>query len=280
MSKNALRVFDGGVAVVTGGASGIGRALAEELASRGCEVVVADRQTELAEEVVSAIREAGGTASAFNLDVTDYEAVENMLRETVERSGRLDFMFNNAGIGIGGPVGLHNIEDWRLIVDVNLMGVVNGVQSAYPIMAKQEFGHIVNTASLAGLVSVAGSVAYASTKHGVVGLSKSLRSEVASEGIRVSVLCPSVIRTPILNDGGKYGKSLVEMSPEQEREMWEKRKPMPADLFAVKALDAIAKNKAIVVLPSRWKVLWGAGRISPSLGMYLDQKGYEAAQKD
>lgn len=261
--------------MVTGGASGIGEALAVELANRGCEVVLADRQVELAETVAARIRASGGKASAVELDVVDYAAVEGVLQETAARTGRLDYVFNNAGIGIGGPVEQHSIEDWNLIVDVNLKGVINGVQSAYPIMLRQGFGHIVNTASLAGLVPVAGSVAYSSTKHGVVGLSKSLRSEATSAGIRVTVLCPSVVRTPILKDGGKYGRNLVEMTQEEEREMWEKRKPMLPNEFAVKALDAVAKNKAIVVLPSRWKGLWGVNRISPSMGISLDGKGYQ-----
>jgi len=265
--------------VVTGGASGIGEALGVELANRGCEVVLADRQIELAETVVARIRESGGKASAVELDVVNYPAVERLLQETAARTGRLDYVFNNAGIGIGGPVEQHSIEDWNLIVDVNLKGVINGVQAAYPIMLEQGFGHIVNTASLAGLVPVAGSVAYSSTKHGVVGLSKSLRSEAAS-GIQVTVLCPSVVQTPILKDGGKYGRSLVKMTPEEEREMWEKRKPMLPDVFAVEALDAVAKNKAIVVLPSRWRGLWRLNRMSPSMGISLDRKGYQDAHKD
>lgn len=149
VSDKTIRIFDGATAIVTGGASGIGRALGEELAKRGCEVVLADLQIELAEEVVTEIHASGGNAKAVNLNVTDFTAVEQLVQETVERTGRLDNIFNNAGIGIGGTVNHYGIEDWNYIIDVNLRGVINGVQAAYKMMMQQGFGHIINTASIA-----------------------------------------------------------------------------------------------------------------------------------
>ena len=143
--KNTIRIFEGATAVVTGGASGIGRGLAEELAKRGCEVALADRQIELAEEVASKICASGGSTCAFKVDVTEFKAVEQLVQETVARTGRLDYIFNNAGIGIGGNVSHFGIEDWNQMMDVNLHGVINGVQVAYKIMMAQGFGHIVNT---------------------------------------------------------------------------------------------------------------------------------------
>lgn len=278
MSDKAIRIFEDATAIITGGASGIGRALAEELAKRGGEVVLADLQIELAEEAATEIRVAGGRAKAWQLDVTDFSAMEGLLRETVGRTGRLDYMFNNAGIGIGGDVHLHSIEDWNRIIDVNLRGVINGVQGAYKIMLNQGFGHIVNTSSMAGLMPSPGVSSYATTKHAVVGLSESLRAEAAPAGIRVSVLCPGVIRTPIL-EGGKYGKNLVEVSLEQQRRIWERFKPMAPNIFARKALDAIAKNEAIIIIPSWWKLFWWMNRLSPSLGISLAQKLYQNMQK-
>jgi NAD(P)-dependent dehydrogenase (short-subunit alcohol dehydrogenase family) len=278
MPNKAIRIFEEATAIITGGASGIGRALAEELAKRGGEVVLADLQIELAEEAAREIRLAGGQATAWQLDVADFPAMEKLLRETVERTGRLDYIFNNAGIGIGGDVHRHSIEDWNRIIDVNLRGVINGVQGAYKIMRNQGFGHIVNTSSMAGLMPSPGVSSYATTKHAVVGLSKSLRAEAAPSGIRVSVLCPGVIRTPILG-GGKYGKNLVEVSLEQQRRIWERLKPMAPNLFARKALDAIARNEAIIVIPSWWKLFWWMNRLSPSLGISLSQKLYQNMQK-
>jgi short-subunit dehydrogenase len=122
-------------------------------------------------------------------------------------------------------------------------------------------------------------VAYATTKHAVVGLSKSLRTEAAQMGIRVSVLCPGVIRTPIL-EGGKYGKILMNIPSEKVRDMWEELKPMPPDIFAKKVLNAIAKNKAIIIEPHQWKLIWWLNRLSPVLGMAFAQNRFKKMQKE
>ncbi len=205
--------------------------------------------------------------------------MERLVRETVERTGRLDYLFNNAGIGIGGNVSHYGINDWNMILDVNLRGVIHGVQAAYKVMTRQAFGHIVNTASMAGLMPSPGMAAYSMTKHAVVGLSKALRAEAAGLGIRVTVLCPGVIRTEILQGGGKYGRMLVDIPSEIRKNMWEKLKPMPADLFAEKALDAIAKNEAIVIIPSWWKRIWRMHRFFPLFGLSLAQKQFQNMQK-
>jgi short-subunit dehydrogenase len=281
-SNKTIRTFDGATAIVTGGASGIGRGLAEELAERGCEVVLADRQIELADEIASKIFDSGGKARALKIDVTDFAAVEQLVRETVEHSGRLDYMFNNAGIGIGGNVSHYGIEDWNQITDVNLRGVINGVQAAHKVMVTQGFGHIVNTASLAGLTPSPGNVAYATTKHAVVGLSISLRAEAAQLGVRVSILCPGLVRTAILEGGGIYGNMLIDISPEQHRqmlEMIEKFKPISPNVFAKKALSSVAKNKAIIIVPAWWKLFWWMYRLFPSAGVYLAEKSFQRMQK-
>ncbi len=158
MQSTTIRIFDGATAIVTGGASGIGRGLAEELAKRGCEVVLADHQIELTEEVAQEIRVSGGKAEAVKIDVADFPAMDQIVQETVKRTGRLDFIFNNAGIVIGGYVNRYGIEDWNQIIDVNLRGVINGIQATYKVMMEQGFGHIVNTASMAGLMVGPGNV--------------------------------------------------------------------------------------------------------------------------
>jgi len=278
-SNKTIRIFAGATAIVTGGASGIGRALAEELAKRGGEVILADLQVDLAEKVASEIRASGGKAKAVKTDVTDFLTMERLVKEAFERTGRLDYIFNNAGIGIGGPVHLYGIEDWNQIIDVNLRGVINGIQAAYRVMIAQGFGHIINTASMAGLLPGPGNVAYTTTKHAVVGLSKSLRAEAAQVGVRVSVLCPGVIRTPIL-EGGKYGKMLIDIPREQVRQLLEKFKPMSPNLFAEKVLKSVAKNKAIIIVPSWWKKYWWMDRLSPSLGIFLSQKRFQKVRKE
>jgi NAD(P)-dependent dehydrogenase (short-subunit alcohol dehydrogenase family) len=278
-SNRTIRIFNGATAIITGGASGIGRALAEELAKRGCEVVLADLQIELAEKVASGIRTSGGKAKAVKIDVTDFPAMEQLVQDTVARTGRLDFIFNNAGIVIGGTVNRLGIEDWNQIVGVNLRGVINGIQATYKIMMKQGFGHIINTASMAGFMVGPGNVAYTTTKYAVVGLSQSLRAEAAQMGIRVSVLCPGVIRTPILEGGGKYGKMLIEVAPKELQRVLEELRPMSPNLFAKKVLKSVVKNKAIIIVPSWWRVFWWLNRLSPSLGILLAQKHFQYRQK-
>ena len=127
---------------------------------------------------------------------------------------------------------------------------------------------------MAGLVPSPGTTSYVTTKHAIVGLSTTLRAEAAQLGVRVSVLCPGVIRTPFI-EGGKYGRKIFDLSQEQYRDMWEKRKPMAPEEFARRALDAVAKNRAIIIVPSFWKMFWWLYRLSPSLCFYLAEKTFK-----
>jgi len=274
-ADKAIRTFEGAVAIITGGASGIGRALAGELARRGAEIVIADRQGGPAEKAAAEIRASGGKVLAREVDVTDYPSVELLVQETAGRAGRLDYMFNNAGIGIGGNANHYSIEDWNLILDVNLRGVINGIQAAYGIMRRQGFGHIVNTASMAGLITSPGAAAYAATKHAIVGLSKSLRAEAASAGVYVSAICPGVVRTPILEGGGRYGRMLIEIPSEEMRRMWDEFRPMPPETFARKALAGVAKNRAIIIAPWWWRLFWWLDRLSPSAGILFARRNFQ-----
>jgi len=188
-------------------------------------------------------------------------------------------MFNNAGIGIAGEVWRHRIEDWDRIIDVNLRGVTNGVQAAYPVMFKQGFGHIVNTASMAGLAPFPFEAGYVTTKYAIVGLSIAIRVESISIGIRVSVICPGVIRTPILR-GGKYGKMLADIPMDKMEPLFERFRPMSPAIFARKVLNAVAKNKAIIVVPAWWKVFWWLNRLSSSLWIFLAHKSFLKSQEE
>ncbi len=170
--------FQGKVAIVTGAASGIGEALSGALARRGATVVLADIDEAGAKGSADALAVGPpGRVSAVALDVTDAEAVASLVERTAQDHGHLDFLFNNAGIGIAGPVSELTLAHWNRAIDVNLRGVVHGVVAAYPVMIRQGHGHIVNTASLAGLLPSPMLTPYGMTKHGVVGLSESLRME-------------------------------------------------------------------------------------------------------
>jgi NAD(P)-dependent dehydrogenase (short-subunit alcohol dehydrogenase family) len=280
--KDGLRVFDGGVAVVTGAASGIGRAIAETLAQRGSHVVLADVDLDEAEGIAAGIRKTGGRASARHLDVRSFAEFREAVAGTVEQLGRLDCIFNNAGIGATGEVADYTMDAWDRVLGVNLMGVIHGVQCAYPVMLRQGFGQIVNTASMAGLTTSPGMASYTTTKHAVVALSRALRAEARSRGIRVSVLCPGVIRTPLLR-GGKHGIFLGSMPETRQRELvvefFERLRPMPASVFARKALDQVARNKEIIIIPAWWRVLWWLERASPTLASFVAWKGAERGRQ-
>lgn len=262
------------VAVITGGASGIGRSLAEELCRRGVEVVIADRQVEQAHAIVAELRAAGASAHAAEVDVRSYDSLASVVEATYARSGRIDYFFNNAGIGVAGPIEAYSLPDWDDVFDVNLRGVAYGIQAVYPRMIAQGFGHIINTASFAGLVTGGGGASYAATKFAVVGLSKVLRVEAAHHGVRVSVLCPGVIRTPIL-EGGKYGRmNFTGVSQDWIDRFWEKLRPMDPKLFAQLSLDAIARNQALIVVPRWWKLIWYLDRLSPTLSLWLATRSF------
>ena len=188
--------FAGRTAVVTGGASGIGRAIGQQLVRRGAQVWLADIDGEAARKAAG---EMGGPGAALGVavDVRDAQAVHALVASVFDASGRLDFMFNNAGIALFGDVRLMSLDQWRDLIDVNVVGVVNGIDAAYPRMIEQGHGHIVNTASAAGLIPVPYNTAYSATKHAVVGLSLALRIEAERYGVRVSVVCPGVVDTPI-----------------------------------------------------------------------------------
>jgi NAD(P)-dependent dehydrogenase (short-subunit alcohol dehydrogenase family) len=258
------------VAVITGGASGIGRAFAEELAARGTEVVVADRQIELAREVAAGICARGGSAHSLEVDVRRFDSVKNLVDTTVWRSGKIDYFFNNAGIGVAAPIEAYTVADWDDVFDVNLRGVAYGIQAVYPQMIAQRSGHIVNTASFAGLVvGGGGGGSYVATKFAIVGLSKVLRVEAAHHDVRVSVVCPGVIRTPLLA-GGKYGKMTFEgVSQEWVDRFWESLRPMDPALFARRTIDAVMRNQAVIVYPRWWKLAWYLERLSPGLMLWM-----------
>jgi NAD(P)-dependent dehydrogenase (short-subunit alcohol dehydrogenase family) len=236
--------FNGRVAIVTGGASGIGRALCETLARRGAEVVVADIDLENAQTVAQAICAADGRARAVPVDVTQAAAVQRLVRDTAAAHGRVDYMFNNAARSVAhNELGDVPSADWQQLIDVNLFGVVNGTVAAYEVMLRQGYGHIVNTASLAGLIGFPTHAPYALTKGALVALSTSLWMEAADRGVRVSVVCPGHVRER--NSDG--------------------RRPIGAQRAAHTILRGVARHRHLIVFPLHARILWALYRISPWL---------------
>jgi NAD(P)-dependent dehydrogenase (short-subunit alcohol dehydrogenase family) len=265
--------FAGASAIVTGGASGIGRALATELVARGASVLVADIDGPGAEAVATALQRLGtgpGSARAAALDVTDADAVAGLVDRFAADHRGLDFLFNNAGIGIGGEVRELSMAHWQRAIDVNLLGVVHGVAAAYPTMIARGRGHIVNTASLAGLVPSPLLVPYSATKHAVVGLSVGLRVEAAAHGVRVSVVCPGVIDTPLLDKANPDDLPPTGSMPDI-RDLLTRMvgAPYPAASLARDVLDRVALNRALIVSPRHARLVWAAYRLAP--GLLIDQ---------
>ena len=259
-----MDAFHNKIAVVTGGASGIGRALCAQLGERGAQVVVADLNLAGAAQIAAEILASGGRAQARPVDVTSWEAVDALISAVVATHGRIDYLFNNAGIGVAGEECDVTLADWQRVLAVNLWGVIHGVHAAYPRMLQQGFGHIVNTASLAGLSPAPLQTSYVTSKHAVVGLSCALRVEARDRGVRVSVVCPGLVDTPILHNIEVRG-----MDPERLRNVVATTtKAMPAAACARVILRGVEKNKPIIVVTRAAYAVWLLTRLSPRAAMW------------
>jgi NAD(P)-dependent dehydrogenase (short-subunit alcohol dehydrogenase family) len=298
------------IAIVTGGASGIGRAIAAELVNRGATVVIADINVEAAELAAKQLnagdprrvpgngaprvpgngaprmsgdrarRSSGdrghpgetgrGSVTAVGLDVTDAGAVLATYRAVAEEHGRLDLVFNNAGIAVAGLTEEFTLQHWDRVIDVNLRGVVHGVHAAYPIMLEQGSGHIVNTASLAGLLHVALLTPYTATKSAVIGLSLALRAEGAGRGVRVSALCPGLIDTPM---GNKVNSGLPLTGFNDETRMAGRIRPRlyPTERLAKDVMRGLARNKPLIIAPGSARFGALLARHSPSLAQSFNR---------
>ncbi len=252
-------------ALVTGAGSGIGRALALALADRGVHVYAADVDWK-------GLRDLGGSVTALELDVTDRGAVEAAIDRVVEDHGRIDLLFNNAGIVVGGDFEDMDERAWQRIVDVNLWGVVHGTQHGYRVMLRQGGGHIVNTASTAGVLPVARSTAYAATKHAVVGLSTSLRQEAAAKGVKVSVVVPGLVDTGIFDSATNVGGH--DYAAAMDRVPLRKVTPERAAAAILRGVD---RNDPFIVFPFYNRVLTRLHRLVPSVMATVINRGRDAA---
>lgn len=245
--------LDEKVAIVTGGGSGIGEALCRELARRGARVVVADINAHDAQRVAAEITGNGAQAIASTVDVAREQDVQRLIEDTAATYGHLDYLFNNAGIAIGGEARYLTLDNWRRVLDVDLYGVLHGIVAAYPVMVAQGFGHIVNTSSSASFFPVPANAPYGTAKRAVVGLSLSLRLEAAELGVKVSCVCPGFVRTNIYRNAVSVNPSLrAGVSLEQLHGA--PAKMMPAARAAEVILDGVARNQALIVFPAsiRW----------------------------
>ncbi|MEA2170734.1 MAG: hypothetical protein QOF76_4034 [Solirubrobacteraceae bacterium] len=262
----------GKIAVVTGAGSGIGRATAARLARDGALVHAADLHAQAVEETVREITAAGGRATAHTVDVTDADAVQALADTIFAGDGRVDILYNNAGIGSGGPTELTSVASWRAVIDVNVMGVIHGIAAFGPRMLHQSGGgHILNTASAAGLVPVPQMVAYATSKHAVVGLTESLNAEWEKQGVRVTAICPGIINTPITRNAEMIGP--VAANRERIVKFYE-RFGATADDVASAVVSALGSRVIIRTVPRSHVIpMWTMRRLSPRLAQPLSRIG-------
>lgn len=258
-----MNIYFDKTAVVTGAASGIGHALVRALVSRGAVVYAADRNEAGLQQLEKQLQQTGDKAGKLvtvMLDVTDETAVKNLLGRVVAECHSLDFVFNNAGIVTSGHFEHMDTQTWQRIIDINLWGVIHGTQHAYAIMCEQGHGHIINTASTAGVTPVARSIPYATTKHAVVGLSTSLREEARGRNIRVSVVLPGLVDTGIFSSATTVNDydyvSSIQRVP--------LRKISP-DQAANTILRGVAANDGYIVFPLYNKLIIFLYRLAPAL---------------
>jgi NAD(P)-dependent dehydrogenase (short-subunit alcohol dehydrogenase family) len=242
--------------------------LAIALAESGTLVFVADRQLDHAAQVVRQIEERGGRGDAIDLDVRNRERFAEVVSAVVRSSGRIDYLFNNAGIGVLGQAAHFNSADWLDVLDVNLSGVCHGIAAAYPQMIRQGGGHIVNVASLAGLVPAPLIASYTASKFAIVGLSRALRVEAARHAVCVSVVCPFIIDTPLLT-GGRYGRINDDVKQLTEWRPLLRWLAVSPESLARRVLQQIARNRGIIVHPAWARVFWHIDRFNPWLSERL-----------
>jgi NAD(P)-dependent dehydrogenase (short-subunit alcohol dehydrogenase family) len=259
-----MKQFENAVAIVTGGAMGLGEALCEEMGRCGATVVVADIDGDAARQVAGRLAESGVPAVAVRVDVADEAEVANLIERTVAEYGRVDYMINNAGIAIGGDSRDLSMQQWRRVIDVDLLGVLYGTVHAYQVMARQGHGHIVNVSSLSGLIPQPGNVPYCTSKHGIVGLSLSLRAEGTDLGVKVSAACPGDMKTKI------YDNMVLANMPREQVAALSRRThylmpQMSAQSAARAILRGVDRNRPLIVFPTAVQVIWHLYRWLPGL---------------
>ncbi len=264
---SASEFYRGKVAIITGAASGIGFALANTLAGYQCHVVMTDIDS------IPALPHSSANSETWTrqLDVQNQEAVAELIREVTEHFQRLDLMFNNAGVAVGGPAFETELCEWHKTINTNVLGVINGSHCAYQYMLKQGFGHIINTSSVVGILPNVLAPAYTTSKVAVAAYSLQLQLEASAFGIKVHTLLPGAVDTPILV-GGNHGRPPLGISKEKLQRYWKRHHPISSGQFALSALDAIAKGKTWIILPSRWRYLPILGRYIPGLWLWHSKK--------
>ena len=251
-----LKNFTNKSVLITGAATGIGRALAHELANRGAVVYVTALNEKEAQIVVDEITSSNGKAISAELDVGNFKDIEKMIDLVVSEQGQLDIMINNAGVAYVGESYDMQVETIEKLAHINFTAVNVGAVLAYTQMKKQGFGHILNTASMGGFLPTPGMAIYAATKHGVVGLTTSLASEGKDFNIVVKASCPGFIKSELMNKSSDVSNNMsdyLDLLPE----------PIDARIAAKTIIDGLGKKPVLIFTPSYAKVSYFLNRFIP-----------------
>ncbi len=246
--------------VVTGAGSGLGRAFCEALATRGARMVISDVNPSTVEETRALL--GGADVRVATCDVTKPDDVERLARIADDAFGGTDLVINNAGVAAGGRIGDVPLADWRWIVDVNLFGVIHGCHTFVPRFRAAGSGHVLNVASVAGLVSMPNLAPYHATKYAVVAISEALRAEVDGTGIGVTVLCPSFFKTNIARNGRSSGEGTAEERKDIDRVM--ERTKVQAPQVADYALNACDRGDLYALPHAEGRWAWRIKRVAPT----------------
>ncbi len=250
------------LALVTGAGSGIGRATALHLGKLGARLVICDRNPVALQDTVRLLADIGAEAHPETADVSDWQAMQGLAQRVHASHGTLDILVNNAGVATAGDFLSTPIEDWHWVMGINLMGVVHGCKAFGAAMADAGRGHIVNIASAAGYYAAPDMSAYAASKHAVMGLTESLRVEMAARGIGVSAICPGVINTNIVAASRMHGATA--QAQDKLVSLYKRRNYGPEHV-ADAVIDAILHNRAVVpVSPEAW-ALYAGKRLMPGM---------------
>ena len=255
----SLSKFQGTVSLITGGASGLGKALAFKLAQTGSSVIICDVNDINGTKTCHELQNRFKTGAFYKVDVSDTDSVTQCINDIVARYGRIDFIINNAGVGMAGEVHEFTLEQWQKTMDINLMGVIYGSLAAYKIMLQQRSGHIINISSLAGIVPFPVHTPYTTSKYGVAGFTASLRSEARIHNIETTLVCPGIVETDFYHsievvnaDKAAYTGRLPQ-------------KILSAEKAANIIITGIARRKKLIIFPFHAILLYYAYRFSPSL---------------
>ena len=257
--------FIGKVALVTGAASGLGRAIAVAFAEAGSDLVVADVDEVGLKETAGMVEAAGGRCMRQRVDVSDREQMEEMAEAVLEKFGRVDILVNNAGVAVGGELSDIPIEDIEWIVGVNLMGEVYGTRLFLPGMVERGRGHIVNVSSLSGLAVLPFHIPYTTTKFGITGFTEALWIEAGRHGVGVTLVCPGAIKTAIMSKARLHASDAVR---ERVEGWWTRRleeRGSDPEEVARRVLDAVRRNRFLLITGFESHLLYNLRRLFPGL---------------